>query len=190
MCRPDNQAPQRQDRPEPAGGFQVVGGEALSIRLDIDAGKSIQLHQAGNSEKCIFRPVIFVDIEPVHAVERCPDVLKAKSRNILYNGNKVRNGFVLELPGEGGTVNVIVDNHAVIFDINAEVGDINAVQLDDTVYVRGPLTAAGNLTASLVVVGDVLKLEGTVASVAADQTRPRQFDTRILTRDNRICETK
>ena len=41
-------------------------------------------------------------------------------------------------------------------------------------YVRGPLTATGSLTASLVVVGDVLKLEGTVASFDAQAT-PKQF---------------
>ena len=49
----------------PRGTFQVVEGEALAIRLDIDAKKSFLLHKAGNSGKCIFRPVIFVDIQPV-----------------------------------------------------------------------------------------------------------------------------
>jgi len=162
----------------PQGGFEVVGGQALSIRLDIDARKSIQLHQAGNSGKCIFRPVIFVDIEPMHAVERCPAVFKGQVQGFLFNENQVMNGFVLDLPGERGAVNVIVDNQTVIFDINAEVGNINDVQVGDTVYVRGPLTAAGNLTASLVVVGDVLKLEGTIASVVTGQTT-KQFELNL-----------
>jgi len=162
----------------PQGGFEVVGGQTLSIRLDIDARKSIQLHQAGNSGKCIFRPVIFVDIEPVYAVERCPAVFKGQVLEFLYDVNKFRNGFVLDLPGNRGSVNVIVDNQTVIFDINAEVGDITDVQPGDTVYVRGPLTAAGSLTGSLVVVGDVLKLEGTVASAVMGQTT-KQFELNL-----------
>jgi Domain of unknown function (DUF4382) len=162
----------------PQGGFEVLAGQTLSIRLDVDARKSIQLHQAGNSGKCIFRPVIFVDVLPVYAVERCPAVFKGQVLEYLYDENKFRNGFVLDLPGKRGSVNVIVDKQTVIFDKDAEIGNINDVQIGDMVYVRGPLTAAGSLTASLVVVGDVLKLEGTVASAVTGPTT-KQFELNL-----------
>ena len=42
----------------PRGGVPIRAGETLAIRLDVDANKSIQLHSAGNSGKCIFRPVL------------------------------------------------------------------------------------------------------------------------------------
>jgi len=38
----------------PRGDFEVTAGATLSIRIDIDADKSIKLHQAGQSGKCIF----------------------------------------------------------------------------------------------------------------------------------------
>jgi Domain of unknown function (DUF4382) len=44
----------------PRGGFEVRGGELLLIQLDMDAEKSIHIHQTG-SGKYQFRPVIFVD---------------------------------------------------------------------------------------------------------------------------------
>lgn len=160
----------------PRGGFEVIEGETLSIRLDVDARKSIQLHQAGNSGKCIFRPVIFVDIVPVHLAERCPAVFKGKVLSFLYAEDSVTvNGFVLDLPGERGSVKVVVDSEAtVIFNKNADVGDIHDIQVGDTVYVRGPLTATGSLQASLVIVGEVLKLEGTVGT-AVSTTPPKKF---------------
>ena len=44
----------------PRSTFEVVGGETLMIRLDMDMGKSLFLHQTGNG-KWQFRPVIFCD---------------------------------------------------------------------------------------------------------------------------------
>jgi hypothetical protein len=49
----------------PRGTFQVVGGETLVIRFDMDMGKSLHLHQTGNG-RWQFRPVIFCDIRPAH----------------------------------------------------------------------------------------------------------------------------
>ena len=160
----------------PRGGFEVLEGQALSIRLDVDARKSIQLHQAGNSGRCVFRPVIFVDINPIHLAERCPAVFKGEVLSFLYAEDSVTvTGFVLDLPGERGNLKVMVDSETtVIFDKNADVGDIHAIQVGDTVYVRGSLTAACSLQASLVIVGEVLKLDGTVATAVSAEP-PEQF---------------
>jgi hypothetical protein len=49
----------------PRGSFQVIGGETLVIRFDLDMNKSLHLHQTGNG-KWQFRPVIFCDIRPAH----------------------------------------------------------------------------------------------------------------------------
>jgi len=49
----------------PRGSFQVIGGETLLIRLDMDMNKSLHLHQTGNG-RWQFRPVIFCDIRPDH----------------------------------------------------------------------------------------------------------------------------
>jgi hypothetical protein len=69
-----------------------------------------------------------------------------------------------------------VDGQTVIFafDGDGPPDDIDDIQIGDTVYVRGPLIKTGSLTASLVVVGDVLKMEGTVVSFNTQAT-PKQF---------------
>ncbi len=55
----------------PRGGFEVAEGEAVFIRLDIDAKKSFSLHEAGKSGECIFRPVVFIDVK-TEEIDRCP----------------------------------------------------------------------------------------------------------------------
>ena len=79
-----NQAAQRQNRSQSARDLPGCEGEALAIRLDIDAKKSFLLHQAGNSGKCIFRPVIFVDILSVDQIDSCPEVLKGSIVSLKY----------------------------------------------------------------------------------------------------------
>jgi hypothetical protein len=158
----------------PQGGFVVSDGQTLAIRLDVDARKSIELHEAGNSGKCIFRPVIFVDITPVDLMERCPAVFKGEVKAFLSDAQGHLNGLVLDLPGERGDLNVLVDSQTVIFGEDGTRTDISHLQVGDIVYVRGPLTSTGELTASLIVVGEVLKLEGTVATFDAN-AEPKQF---------------
>ena len=45
----------------PRRDFEVVAGGTLSIRFDIDANKSLNLHVAGYSGRCVFRPVVYSD---------------------------------------------------------------------------------------------------------------------------------
>lgn len=45
----------------PRGPFYITAGETLLIQLDIDAEKSLKIHESGNG-KWHFRPVIFVDV--------------------------------------------------------------------------------------------------------------------------------
>jgi len=52
------------------------GGDGGADFFSGGAGSgSVALHQAGNSGKCIFRPVVFVDIETVYDFKKCPDIL-------------------------------------------------------------------------------------------------------------------
>jgi uncharacterized protein DUF4382 len=55
----------------PQSPFEVTDGGSIQVRLDIDAGKSLFIHQAGKSGKCIFRPVVFVDVT-TGASSSCP----------------------------------------------------------------------------------------------------------------------
>ena len=143
----------------PRGGFYVNEGESIAIQLDFDANKWFNLHEAGNSGKCILRPVIFVDIATIGLQQRCPKIIKGTIEAIdrSEDGNT---RFQLKPAGHRGTLWVIVDDGTVIIDENGASANESILQKNDTVHVRGRLTRDGIL-ASLVVEGDVLKVHGT-----------------------------
>lgn len=139
----------------PRGGFYVKEGEAIAIQLDFDANKWFNLHEAGNSGKCILRPVIFVDIDTLGLQSRCPKIIKG---TIVDKDGDTK--FLLKPAGNRGTVWVIVDQNTVIVDENGVFKDESILNEEDTVYVRGRLTRDGVL-ASLVVEGEIWKVDGT-----------------------------
>jgi hypothetical protein len=151
----------------PREQFEVRPGETLTIRLDIDANKSINFHPAGKSGKCIFRPVVFVDIEPVRIPKRCPLIVRGEIIEVFdRNNDEIIEGFKLDLDGARGSLEVRVLRDTVVFDEEgfplpsfATTDDLGE---DDMVWVRGRLDEDGRLNASVVVKGEVLVLKGTV----------------------------
>ncbi|GAH47407.1 unnamed protein product, partial [marine sediment metagenome] len=153
----------------PRGTFEVKPGETLLIRLDIDANKSINLHPAGQSGKCIFRPVVFVDIEPVKWRLRCPRILKGEiDRLIDEDSDGPIEGFMLALAGGRGTLEVHLLEDVVIFDDDGLPATSSDLAIGQTVWVRGRLNAKGCFQASLVVIGEVLLVKGTVEDTVDD----------------------
>ena len=155
----------------PRETFEVEPGEILAIRLDIDANKSINLHAAGNSEKCIFRPVVFVDIEePVEWQLRCPRILRGKIAELIdIDDDSDIEGFKLELPGKRGTLDLYLADDTVIFDDDGLPSGEDALKEGQSVWVRGRLDSEGHFQASEVVIGDVIILKGTVESAVDEQ---------------------
>lgn len=101
----------------PQGSFEVLPGETLAIRLDMDANKSINLHPAGNSGKCIFRPVVFVDIKPGKLPQACPINVTGRITQLLDGDNNgATDGFLLNLTGPRGIVTVRLDSETRFFD--------------------------------------------------------------------------
>lgn len=146
----------------PRGGFDVIPGETIAIRLDIDCDKSIQLHPAGKSGKCIFRPVVFVEIDSLDAIDECPRVTKGIIETILDEDT----GFTLRLGDGRGLLTVLVDEYVVVFGENGEPvapEELWAVlETGELVHVRGQLNNDGSLQASVIVVGRVVLVKGTV----------------------------
>jgi hypothetical protein len=150
----------------PREPFEVEPGETLSIRLDIDANKSINLHPAGQSGKCLFRPVVFVDIEAVEFRQRCPFVVKGEVIEVVdRNEDGVIEGFKLDLKRDRGPVDVLLLRDTVIFDENGfplpSFATRSDISYGDSVWVRGRLDEEGRLSAFEVVIGEVLILKGT-----------------------------
>jgi Domain of unknown function (DUF4382)/Domain of unknown function (DUF5666) len=155
----------------PRGGFQVQPGETLNIKLDIDANKSIQLHEAGNSGKCIFRPVIFVTIERAEDAPSCPAALKGEVVKLNRDSTttpETLQSFEIDLVGQRGNLLVTVSAETIIFDGTGALGDTSDIELGRQVYVRGFVQSDGSLLASLIVVGDLLKVRGVVGEGVTD----------------------
>jgi len=152
---------------KPRGGFAVVPGEALAIELDLDLDKSLRIHEAGNSGKCIFRPVIFVDIYD-HPAEMptCPRIIPGTIEELIYDDGELVIGFDMLLTHSGRhsrPVTVMTEN-AFVFDGSGNNVNLNSLQVGDVVNVRGKLNGEGELDASLVVVGDVATVSGVTLS--------------------------
>ena len=147
----------------PRGGFEVRSGESLAIRLDMDANKSINLHEAGNSGRCIFRPVVFVDIKPGTVFQRCPVNITGTITDLIdRDGNGQTDGFVLNLTGPRGLLRVWLDDDAPVFDKDMDdTLDTPAVLAKgQQVWARGRLDAQARFRARVAVVGDVLTVDG------------------------------
>ena len=165
----------------PRGGIYVKSGATLALRLDIDANKSINLHEAGNSGKCIFRPVVFVDVDTIRAPRRCPRILIGDIARLIKNPRTDEiEGFYLDLIGERGLITVWLSdnprNPTIIFGEDGFRVRRSALEPGQRVRVRGKLMPGGDLTASVVIIGDVLNVKGTAANRVVDSIFPLNLD--------------
>jgi hypothetical protein len=147
----------------PREPFTVSQGGNLSIRLDIDANKSINLHQAGKSGKCIFRPVVFVDIREGMPVGRCPKILHGTIETLNESGGQVV-GFFLDLKNNQGTVEVRLLQNVAIVNEKGECKAPGDLKAGDEVRVRGKLADDLVFEASNVVIGGLLNVVGTAST--------------------------
>jgi hypothetical protein len=150
----------------PRGFIEVVPNRTLSIRLDVDANKSINV-----SASCNFRPVVFVDIEQGAPVRACPRIVSGTISRIVKRGGVIV-GFELELEGRRGELEVRVTDDTAVFDQNGEFGGRELLnnQENEQVKVRGRLDDEGRLQASVVVLGQVLEVKGKVDGPVDDTT--------------------
>ncbi len=155
---------------KPREPFYLHDGGNISIRLDIDADKSINLHEAGNSGKCIFRPVVFVDIEEGAPLRRCPKIVNGKIVELI-TGQSGTEGFVIDLDRHRGRLKVELSESAEIFDEEGGFSDPSILKVGQEVKVRGKLADHGVLLASLVIIGELMDLSGEVESTVDAVTK-------------------
>jgi hypothetical protein len=160
LCTDNIKLPSSKIDLNPRGSFRVRPGEPVSIRLDIDANKALDLNVAGNSGKCIFRPVIFVDIGEGVPVQTCPQVIAGTITDITYDKSGEPVDFVLERRGNGDSVNVHLTKDVVVFD--GDFVDPSELEVTDEVKVVGKFDEKLVFQASTVVIGDVFSMRGDV----------------------------
>ncbi len=126
---------------KPAQPFQVVSGEMLTLQLDIDAEKSIKLHE--NKLKYMFRPVVFIDIVGLAPLEKMTRI-SGKVQRIDIDGREITvcPDYINDENRPLCCITVSVPEGASIFNAQtdgepAEIGDI---MQGDTITVIGFLT--------------------------------------------------
>lgn len=156
----------------PQHPFKVVSGTTLFIRLDIDANKSINLHTIGQPGKCIFRPVVFVDITYGQPPRPCPQYFNGRIVRFFYReGDGQIEGFFLDLSENRGELKVLLSQEVRIFDYQGLPTDASFLGLDQFVNVRGKM-ANNVLLASVVVQGQVYFVKGTVEGIVVNDVFP------------------
>lgn len=158
----------------PQGTFQVTPGGKLLIRLDFQANKALDIHPAGKSGKCIFRPVVFVDIQEGKFIYPCPKIIEGTIEEITeYDNAGEPTEFILKRAENGDELRVTLLSDAVIFDGDFLSGSalIPLAGTSQTVKVVGILDENLAVQASIVVIGDVLNVKGDVhTAVQFDDT--------------------
>ena len=152
----------------PRAPFRVVPGGVLSITLDVDACKSINLHPTGQG-KCIFRPVVFVDITEGFRTG-CPQILRGTIVALYINPTAFTiDGFSLQLNDTETYLDVSLLENARVFGAAGVFTNPSALDEGQEVWVRGNFSASGVFETSFVVIGSVLKVAGIVDTASAGQ---------------------
>lgn len=149
----------------PAGEINIVAEDALvvspggtlSVRLALDVDKSIE----HGTSVCTFRPVF-----QVKAADRsrrsygdgdCPRTVTGTVEEVLDEGA----GGVLEL-GERCDLEFLVDENTAIFDEDGQPSDASEIVVGAELFMKGFLNDERQFVALVIVVGEVLAVEGKV----------------------------
>ena len=150
----------------PRGPIVIEEGDSLYIRLDIDANKSINLHTAGDSVKCIFRPLVFVDILSEMPVPTCRKPVMGEIVELADTDDDSTLELVtIERPFAClGSLDIRLSDDTRIFNQDGVFGDVKDLAVDQHITVWGSFSE-GYLDASLIIIGYPLLLPGIVEDV-------------------------
>lgn len=155
----------------PQGPIWVKSGDKLAFEIDIQAKRSLNLHQAGNSQKCIFRPVIIATVTNLGSISpenKCPRILEGTITEIEKDDDVVKE-FKLKLAHDHKCqIRIRVDDDTIVFDEDGSFTDPSALVVGQKVKVRGEMLEDASLLASVVTIGDLIKLYGTVNQIISE----------------------
>ncbi len=154
----------------PRGPFELGENELIYLKLDIDVDKSIHLHTTG-SDKCIFRPVVFVDILGGEELSPCPRFIRGQIEELHDEcRDPLPESFTMKrLEKDGGDclgeIRVCLPDDTLVFVGGLGFGSLSDLEEGEYVTVWGAMSE-GCFTASLVILGDCLAVKGTIEEVS------------------------
>lgn len=142
----------------PEGDFVIQPGGTLNIKVTV-----VKIHEAGNSDKCIFHPTIRGEIIASEPICFWRHSYKGTIARLLdRDADGTPDGFLID--ELGGLEVMLEEDDTAIFTAMGEFGDPGVLRVGQDVIVRGIMDPAGILYARLVIIGDALALKGTVTS--------------------------
>ncbi len=153
----------------PGSPIDIDENELIYLRLDIDVNKSIHLHPSGSS-KCIFRPVVFVDILTKDDLSQCPTLVTGEVKELHdESGDWVPESLTLRREGSTadnclGDIRVCFAEDTLIFTADGVFGSPADLEKGQSVTVRG-MTREGCFTASLIIIGDCRSVKGVIEEI-------------------------
>jgi hypothetical protein len=166
----------------PQGPIKIKSGDKIAINIDIHAKRSINLHPAGNSGKCIFRPVILAEITNLSQIppkEKCPRILKGTILAIRKVEGEVK-GFKLKLAHDSESrIFIRVDKNTIIFDENGDFTTADALEVGQKVKLRGEIQKDATIRASFIAIGELLILHGTALTSLEADNNDLKFEMKL-----------
>lgn len=155
----------------PQGEIEIAPGVTTTIRLDVDVARSVHVVLTGN-ERFIVRPVIFVDID---GGPRGPVAVSDLAGTIIATDPSLPSATV-ELDASAGTITVVPAADVVVFDEDLNEIGFADLLVGDRVLLRGSLEADGDLSATAILIGDPLRIRGTLPDGSAAAIWPFEPD--------------
>lgn len=141
----------------PADAVVVDAGDTVSIRLSIDIDKSLE----HGTSVCTFHPVFQVKvgdaIRSSYGGGDCPRTVTGTVEEVAEDGT----GGVLDL-SEKCDLDFVVDENTAIFDEDGQLSDTSEIAVGAELTIKGVLNDDHQLVALVIVVGEVVAVEGKV----------------------------
>jgi hypothetical protein len=170
--------------------FTIKSGDNVVIDIDVKAKQSVNIHEAGKSGKCIFRPVIIADVTTVEDLlpgRKCPRIFNGTITALRLDDNDDVTGFKLKLRhSKYNKVRVRVNEKTVVFDEDGNFTDPNELEVGQRVKVRGEFLKDLTILSSVVAVGDLITLYGTALTEVDDDKFKMELDRGQAVADEEI----
>jgi hypothetical protein len=174
----------------PQGGVPIKSGGKVVIDIDVKAKQSVNIHVAGKSGKCIFRPVILAEVKAFDDLlpeRKCPSIFKGTITALELDVNDDVIGFKLKLShSETNEVRIRVDEETVVFDADGSFTDPNSLEVGQEVKVRGELLNDLSIRSSVVAIGELITLHGTALTEVVDDKFNMELDPGQAVTDEEI----
>ena len=174
----------------PQGPFYINSGDKVVIDIDVKAKQSVNIHAAGQSGKCIFRPVILAEVKTIDDLlpeGKCPRILKGTITALNLDDNDDVTGFKLKLShSKYNEVRVRINDETAVFDEDGSFTDPNALEVGQQVKVKGEFLKDLSILSSVVAIGDLINLHGTALTEVVDDKFEMELDPGQAVADEEI----